>query len=56
MTNDTSEADLYIVTWYSSDTNKYYTKTYDNGRDWGQHVLVINMSENLRLVSTSMPN
>lgn len=45
---------MYKVTWYNSETNKYYTETFTSAKDWGNKVLIVNNTDHLRLVSTEM--
>lgn len=46
---------MYKVTWHDSRDNSYHTETFANGAAWGNKVLIINMSDYLRLVATEMP-
>lgn len=46
---------MFKVTWYDSRDNSYYTETFTSGASWGNKVLIVNMSDHLRLVATEMP-
>jgi hypothetical protein len=46
----------YAVTWYDNRTNSYETETFTSGKDWGNKVLIVNGSDDLRLVATEAPD